>query len=182
MQTAVVQLCHHLTGPIRPQPVAGVRLRNFSGAEDIDHWLDVRHRAFARLKLGVRRWDRGDFQRELLDKSWWQPRRLWLAEGRAMLGNWQPVGTVIWGQRGEGPAAKAVVHWLAVVPSWRRRGVGRLLVQTLEAACWEAGHRQVWLETHTAWESALRLYESLGYRRAADADLPPAAGTSEKPD
>ena len=32
---------------------------------------------------------------------------------------------------------------------------------TLEAAVWDAGQRQVWLETHTQWREAVRLYQAL---------------------
>jgi GNAT superfamily N-acetyltransferase len=55
------------------------------------------------------------------------------------------------------------VHWLAVLPGWRRRGVGRYLMSVLEARAWELGYREVWLETHAAWAEAVRLYQALGY-------------------
>jgi len=67
-------------------------------------------------------------------------------------------------ERGSGRAARMVIHWLAVLPNWRRRGVGRLLVAALEQCCWDAGQHEVFLETHAGWTSALRFYESRGYR------------------
>ena len=66
--------------------------------------------------------------------------------------------------RGADEAARPVVHWLAVLPAWRRRGIGRLLMSVLEARAWELGYREVWLETHAAWEEAVRFYRALGYR------------------
>jgi ribosomal protein S18 acetylase RimI-like enzyme len=88
---------------------------------------------------------------------------MWLAEAHRLLLPSTVVGTVTLARRGDPPDDKPVVHWLAVVPSARRRGVGRLLISTLEAAVWDAGERQVWLETHSAWTEALALYQALGY-------------------
>ncbi len=155
---SVVQLCRELKNRPHPLLAEGVALRTFAGRADIAAWLAVREQAFAREKLGVRRWDARDFEQEFLLKSWWRPDRLWIAEAAG-----EPVGTVAMALRGTGAHAVPAVHWLAVVPAWRRRGVGRLLTETLEAAAWDAGHRTVWLETHAKWERALAFYRALGY-------------------
>jgi ribosomal protein S18 acetylase RimI-like enzyme len=141
----------------------GVTLRHYAGADDIETWLDLRRRAFARQKVGIDNWDAADFQREFLNKPWWRPECMWLAEAEALLLPRKVVGTVTLARRGEPPAGKPVVHWLCVLPGYRRRGVGRLLLRTLEAAVWDSGQRQIWLETHSAWREALELYQSLGY-------------------
>lgn len=142
-------------------PPAGIALRTYRGPGDVSTWLDLRHRAFARARVGVRQWTETDFEQEFLTKPWWSPEHLWFAEARS-----QAVGTVALAIRGEEEGARPAVHWLAVLPAWRRRGVGRLLMCALESRAWELGHREVWLETHAAWDSAVRLYESLGYERA----------------
>jgi GNAT superfamily N-acetyltransferase len=161
--TSVLQLTHCLTQRPAAPPIADVRLRHYDGPRDIPIWLDLRRRAFARQKLGVRDWDAGDFEHELLNKSWWHPRAMWFAETQSLLLPAAAVGTVTLAWRGDPPDAKPVVHWLAVLPGFRRRGVARLLVSALEAAVWDAGGRQVWLETHVNWVEAARLYHSLGY-------------------
>jgi ribosomal protein S18 acetylase RimI-like enzyme len=161
----VMQLTREL--PKRPTlpEVACVRLRHFVGQQDVEVWLELRRRAFARQKLGVRDWDAGDFEREFLHKSWWHTDAMWFAEAQRLpLTAHAAVGTVTLARRGDGPDAKPVVHWLAVMPGYRRRGVGRLLIATLEAAVWDSGGRQVWLETHSQWAEAAGLYESLGYQ------------------
>jgi GNAT superfamily N-acetyltransferase len=56
-----------------------------------------------------------------------------------------------------------VIHWLLVDPAWRRRGIGRMLVSHLERAAWDAGWREVQLETHAGWSAAVAFYESMGY-------------------
>jgi GNAT superfamily N-acetyltransferase len=145
--------------------VQGVTTRHFNGSQDIDAWLEIRHRAFAREKIGVRQWTHTDFEAEFLAKPWWSPELLWFAEvpPDAQKPS-QCVGTVARALRGAGFDARPVVHWLAVLPGWRRRGIGRLLLSQLHQACWDAGQRQVWLETHVGWEAAVRLYREVGYR------------------
>jgi len=139
-------------------------LRNFQQREDIGHWLRIRHAAFAREKLGVRQWDAADFRREISAKSWWNPERMWFAEPVIHAHESpSPIGSVTCALRGSGADAKPVVHWLAVHPGWRRRGVARLLMSALEAHCWANGHRTVYLETHADWTAAVAFYETLGY-------------------
>jgi len=159
----VLQLTHQLTARPKSPEVASIALRHYAGPHDIETWLELRRRAFARQQVGVGNWDASDFQREFLSKPWWRPDVMWLAEAQPLLMPAEVVGTVTLARRGDPPDDKPVVHWLFVAPNYRRRGVGRLLLATLEAAVWDAGERQVWLETHTAWAEALRLYESLGY-------------------
>jgi GNAT superfamily N-acetyltransferase len=74
------------------------------------------------------------------------------------------IGTVALADRGSGAHALPAVHWLAVLPPWRRRGVARLLMATLEHRCWKQGHDEIFLETHEGWTAARQLYEVLGYR------------------
>lgn len=170
----------HLSKPLAQRAelpdLQGIKLRTYRDSGDVDVWLSLRHRAFAREKLGVRRWDRADFEAEFLAKDWWSPERLWFAEAKAETSlatvrspldratTSRAVGTITLALRGAAADAKPVVHWLAVLPEWRRRGVGRLLLATLEAACWDAGFREVRLETHAAWTSAIRFYQATGYR------------------
>ncbi|REK11158.1 MAG: GNAT family N-acetyltransferase [Planctomycetota bacterium] len=159
----ILQLTRKLTERPEPTKPDEIVLRHYSGPRDIETWLEVRRRAFARQKVGIGNWTAADFEREFLSKPWWRPEAMWLAESRRLMLPSVVVGTVTLARRGDCPDAKPVVHWLAVVPSFRRRGLGRFLVSTLEAAVWDAGGRQVWLETHSLWTEAQRLYESMGY-------------------
>ncbi len=36
-------------------------------------------------------------------------------------------------------------------------------MDTLERAAWNAGHRQIWLETHSNWKDAEAFYDRRGY-------------------
>jgi GNAT superfamily N-acetyltransferase len=162
----VQQLTKKLSSRPEPPPVAEVRLRHYAGRRDIETWLDLRRRAFARQKVGIGDWDAADFEREFLQKPWWRPECMWFAETQELLTSGEVVGTVTLARRGTPPDDKPVVHWLAVLPRFRQRGVGQLLMASLEAAVWDAGERQIWLETHQAWVEAARLYASLGYEPA----------------
>jgi GNAT superfamily N-acetyltransferase len=162
--TTILQLSRTLVERPSTPAVADVQLRHYQGPNDIPIWLELRRRAFTRQKGGVGNWDASDFEREFLHKSWWQPEAMWFAEAHSSLLPPTPVGTVTLARRGDPPANKPVVHWLAVLPSFRRRRIGRLLMAALETAVWDAGGRQVWLETHSQWDEAVRLYEALGYK------------------
>lgn len=164
MGSTVLQLTRVLA--LRPTAnlPAGIRLRTFTGDEDVARWLEIRHRAFARQRLGVAGWTSDDFDREFRRKSWWRPQHLWFAESVGVPE--EPpdaVGTVTLAFRGGAASAKPVVHWLAVLPQWRRKGVARALMTALEGRCWDLGYRQVWLETHSAWQDAVEMYRRLGY-------------------
>jgi GNAT superfamily N-acetyltransferase len=160
---SVLQLTKKLLEPPQIVDLPGFQLRHYRGPEDAEVWLELRRRAFARQKLGVGNWDWADFEREFLAKPWWTPESMLFAESVGPSGNNMAVGTVTLARRGELPDARPAVHWLAVLPSHRRRGIGRLLVTALEAAAWDAGSRQVWLETHFQWLEAAELYRALGY-------------------
>lgn len=181
--SSVLQLVHPLERSPDVVNPAGIRLRTFEGVADVEAWLALRRRAFARERLGVTEWSAIDFEREMLSKWWWRPEHFWLAEtgdaetrdaspsglpssGLQSIGGAVPrlVGSVILARRGPAENSRPVAHWLAVLPEFRRHGVGRLLISALERACWDAGEREVWLETHAAWRAAAGFYQSLGYR------------------
>jgi GNAT superfamily N-acetyltransferase len=164
----VLQLSKKLRSQPEPLVPTGTRLRHFSGSADVGAWLDLRRRAFARQRLGVGNWHEADFRREFLDKPWWRPDVMWFAEVQASPdAAWQLAGTVTLARRGTPPADVPVVHWLAVLPQMRRRGIGRLLMTTLERAVWDQGERHIYLETHSAWIEAAGLYATLGYEPVA---------------
>ena len=165
---SVLQLSKRLTACSQPSLLKGVTIIQFAGHGDIEAWLNLRDSTFARERTGVRKWSEGDFVEEFLHRWWWRPQWMWLAEAEAgptgESAGKQFLGSVTLAMRGEPDRARPVVHWLMVDPRWRRHGIGRLLMAHLEAAAWEAGYREVRLETHASWEAAARFYETLGYK------------------
>lgn len=164
----VLQLERTLCGPPEISEVEGYAVRTFSGPDDVAHWLRIRRLAFAGERVAVRDWTEADFNRELTQKPWWSPERLWFVEPAPRGG--LPVGTIALASRDCPGQAVYVLHWLAVVPGARRRGLGRRLVAEAEKSVWERGARRIALETHAAWIRALDLYRNLGYREAPPAD------------
>jgi GNAT superfamily N-acetyltransferase len=141
------------------EPIADVAIRTYASESDIDRWIELRTKSFADQSPVVRSWTRADFAKEFLDKPWWSPERMWFAEAESV------IGSVTLAFRGQGMAAVPVVHWLMVLSEWRRRGIGKLLMATLELACWNAGHHRIALETHAGWSAAETFYRGLGYKR-----------------
>lgn len=161
--SAVLQLARQLTARPEITPIPGVSVRNYADSSDIPIWLDLRHRAFARQKVGIRQWTEADFHAEFTARPDWSPDHIWFAETAGFLGKTQVLGTVALTLRRGADEIRPAVHWLAVLPRHRRRGIGDLLLTTLEQYCWDQGFRGVWLETHSAWSAACALYESRGY-------------------
>ena len=163
--SAVLHLRKSLRPPVAreavfPGPLPGLRIRPLAWESELDRWLELRRQAFFDLQPGVRAWCREDFEREIVRKAWSAEAVAWVAEtadGREM------AGTVSLARRGSGDRATAVVHWLAVLPSYRRQGIGRALIERLEHQCWDAGGRVVEVETHSAWRAATAIYRALGY-------------------
>ncbi|MGD9644176.1 MAG: GNAT family N-acetyltransferase [Pirellulales bacterium] len=161
--TSVLQMRKRLAARPELPDVAGVRLRTFAGVADIASWLALRQRAFARQRVGVREWTADEFRQELSDRWWWSPARLWLAEPLDPAGR-SPLGAIACAQRGTAAQpGQPAVHWLMVDPGARRHGIGRLLLTALERHCWDAGHREICLETHAAWTAAVALYAATGF-------------------
>ncbi len=172
----VNQLAKKLETRPATEILQGLQVRNYAGEADIQPWLELRHRAFARERIGVREWRAADFRTEFTNRWWWRPEWMWLAfkaEGGGRRAGEPPegqdgvalIGSVVLAMRGEPKNARPVVHWLIVHPRFRRGGIARALMSHLEAATWDAGHREIFLETHSAWVAAGKFYEALGYRQ-----------------
>lgn len=168
----ILQMTKRLVEPPAPAPSdqpEGVKLVASAGSAEIACWVEIQRQALADLPTPVRPPTAADLRRELLEREGWQAGWLWFAvlptdEAPASLNSplagGIAVGTVGLSIRAGRDTQRAVIHRLAVVPQARRRGIGRLLLATAEQAAWEAGNRQLWLETHARWEAAVALYRS----------------------
>lgn len=58
---------------------------------------------------------------------------------------------------------RLVLWFLYIAPAWRRRGVGRALVERVEAYGRQVGATHVWLETSNVNVPGITAYERLGY-------------------
>ncbi|HUQ42032.1 MAG TPA: GNAT family N-acetyltransferase [Candidatus Limnocylindrales bacterium] len=89
-----------------------------------------------------------------------------LADGPAFVADLESsiAGTVSTVARG----ASLYVRSMAVAPSARGRGVGRALMQEVERVASERTSSRIYLSTTPFLFDAIRLYESLGYRRSGE--------------
>jgi GNAT superfamily N-acetyltransferase len=62
------------------------------------------------------------------------------------------------------------VRGMAVLPSARGKGVGEALLKAVEAFAIEHGHTMLLLTTAPFLDSAIRLYERLGFSRTTDSE------------
>jgi putative acetyltransferase len=94
------------------------------------------------------------------------PGRYAAPEGRLFLAmeNDQPAGCVALRQIGDGICE---MKRLYVRPAFRRRGLGRALATVVITAAREIGYVCMRLDTPASMKQAIRLYESLGFRRIA---------------
>jgi ribosomal protein S18 acetylase RimI-like enzyme len=80
----------------------------------------------------------------------------WVAETDGEIRGFATVEHEPWHQR-------LILWFLYIAPAWRRRGVGRALVERVEAHGREVGASHVWLETSNVNVPGVRAYERLGY-------------------
>ena len=83
----------------------------------------------------------------------------WVAEENGRLTGF---AIVVWAQRKT--EIKAYIQTIEVAPDARRSGIGRELLQRIEASVRTAGAALIWLHVEAANAAAIHLYEELGYR------------------
>ncbi|MFB2922643.1 MULTISPECIES: GNAT family N-acetyltransferase [Aerosakkonema] len=59
------------------------------------------------------------------------------------------------------------IRKMYLLPSVRRQGLGKFLLQQLESAIAARGFQQIWIQTASILKEAVQLYESSGYQRTS---------------
>lgn len=72
------------------------------------------------------------------------------------------------------------VRLLAVAPAARRRGIGGALMQECVRRARQSGARALSLHTTDLMQTAMRMYERMGFARAPELDFSPAPGVTVK--
>jgi len=165
--SSVIHFRKQLVAPPVAVIAPGFAVRHIVVPDDVASWLALRGRAMVDEIPRIRSWSERDFRVEMTSKSWWTPGCTWMATADDK----SVVGAVTLAMRAGETGTIPVVHWLLVDPAFRRLGVGRLLMSYLERAAWDAGWREVQLETHSGWTSAVAFYHSIGYAPLGDRSL-----------
>jgi ribosomal protein S18 acetylase RimI-like enzyme len=74
------------------------------------------------------------------------------------------------------PEGWASIRLLAVSPTYRRRGIGRALMDECVSRCRNKGVRTIGLHTSEMMDNARKLYDSMGFVRAPEFDFYPVPG------
>lgn len=151
-----IRFAKRLTGRPALLPDATRSIVSFVDRPSSADWLQLHGAIFLQ---GRDVWSEARFRRELLDRDWFAPQRMWWAispNGGAAIG---AITLEIAGDVGR-------IHWLMVDPAARRRGIAAALLATLENAAWECGVRRITAETLSTWRPAVAFYRRHGYATA----------------
>jgi mycothiol synthase len=137
---------------------SGYSLRSFESGDE-GGFVEVKNAAFSGEHAGGRDWTVADFEKEYLRSPLFRAERIFFAVCDGEL-----VGTTTaWTAEFEGREV-GLIHWVAVVPEHRGKGLGWLLnVQALHKLK-EMGYEECVLSTNESLSSAVRLYGRLGFQ------------------
>ena len=136
---------------------AGYRIRTYETGDDVA-FVRIKNAAFMSENAGGRAWTAADFKKEYLDSPYFDPMRVLFA----VFGE-EPVGTTTaWTATYRGREV-GLIHWVAVAPEHRSKGLGWLLNVRALHKLKSLGYREATLNTSETLESAVRLYRRLGF-------------------
>lgn len=139
------------------KPAAGYRIRTYETGDDAA-FVRIKNAAFLSENVGGRAWTVADFEKEYLGSAYFSPERVLFA-----VYNGEPVGTTTaWSATYRGREV-GLIHWVAVVPGHRKKGLGWLLNVRALHKLKALGYGEATLNTSEALESAVRLYHRLGF-------------------
>lgn len=131
----------------------GFELRSLHESEHVA-WVDMLNASFQPESLN---WTLDNFQREFVQDPVFEHERVFV-----MLYAGALVGTATAWEADFGDGPVGLIHWVGVIPSFRRRGVGiALTVRALESLA-DRGYSDAWLNT-SRHRVATHLYGSLGF-------------------
>ncbi|MCY3766138.1 MAG: GNAT family N-acetyltransferase [Gemmatimonadetes bacterium] len=136
---------------------AGYRIRTYETGDDAA-FVRIKNAAFMSENTGGRAWTSADFEKEYLDSPYFDPKRVLFA----ICGD-EPVGTTTaWTATHQGRDV-GLIHWVAVVPEHRSKGLGWVLNVRALRKLKALGYGEAILNTSETLESAVRLYRRLGF-------------------
>ena len=154
---AGLRMWRELTNLPEAKTPGGYRVRTYETGDD-EAFVRIKNAAFMTENGGGRAWTAADFQKEYLDSPYFKPERVLFA-----VYNGEPVGTTTaWTAMNRGKEV-GLIHWVAVVPQHRKKGLGWVLNVRAVHKLKELGYGEAILNTSETLESAVRLYHRLGF-------------------
>ncbi|MDE3001240.1 MAG: GNAT family N-acetyltransferase [Gemmatimonadota bacterium] len=139
------------------KPPAGYRVRTYRPGDDTA-FVRIKNAAFMSENAGGRAWTEADFEKEYLNSPYFYPERVLFA----VFGD-EPVGTTTaWTATNRGKDV-GLIHWVAVVPEHRKKGLGWVLNVRALHKLKALGYGEAILNTSETLEPAVRLYRRLGF-------------------
>lgn len=136
---------------------AGYLIRTYETGDDTA-FVRIKNAAFMSENAGGSAWTSADFKKEYLDSPYFDPKRVLFA----VYGE-KPVGTTTaWTATYRGREV-GLIHWVAVVPEHRSKGLGWVLNVKALHKLKALGYGEAILNTSETLESAVRLYRRLGF-------------------
>jgi mycothiol synthase len=140
------------------KPPSGYGIRTFETGDDVA-FVRIKNAAFQSGNGGGRPWTVADFEKEYMDSPYFERKRVLFA----VCGD-EPVGTTTaWTAMHHGREV-GLIHWVAVVPEHRNKGLGWVLNVRALHRLKALGYREAILNTSETLESAVRLYHRLGFK------------------
>ena len=138
-------------------PPASFSLRSWSAGDEVA-WLDIIRRSYGG------HWPDDAFERHMLSEESFQPERLFFAvtENSRLVGAAAALQKLPHGDR------TGYIHMMAVLPEFRRRGVGTALLRRCLLYFREQGWRSAVLETEASRPEAIALYLANGFLPAPE--------------
>ena len=139
----------HVSPPVLPENFS---LRFFRAGDEAA-WLDIIRRSYGGD------WPDDAFQRHMLSEESFRPERLFfaIAEGGRPVASAGAIQKLVHGDR------TGYLHMMAVLPEFRRRGLGTALLRRCLIYFREQGWRDAALDTEVSRPEAIRLYLANGF-------------------
>lgn len=154
-----VQMRRDLTEAPPVPDIPGYHLRTYQPGDDAT-WTALVRRAFATEAEAHGPGGADPFRREFLDQPLWDPTRLFFAIRDA---DGETAGTTASWEYDIDGRHVGLIHWVAVDPAHRGHGLGAALNLAALHDMRARGHREAYLNTSRRLQSAVRLYERLGF-------------------
>lgn len=152
-----------LTAAPQPDAIPETSICTYQSGMEHD-WVALHANAFSDSPVPFRALTADDFRKSFSERSTWNPNWMWFTNDNATGTVTGAVYLTVISPDEDSTNDIGIVHWLMVDKNERTHGLGKFLMQTLEATCFnESNARKIRVECHRKWEAAVEFYKACGY-------------------